>query len=850
MQNPGGTTTAASPVPDREDSARFIAGTILASRYRIVTMVGRGGMGEVYQADDLKLCQPVAIKFLPSQFGLDSCALARFHREARIARQVSHPHVCRVYDVGEVDGLHFLTMEFIDGEDLASLLRRIDRLATDKAVEIARQVCAGLAAAHDAGVVHRDLKPANLMIDSRGRARLTDFGIAALAREVSGVDGLSGTPGYLAPEVLRGERSTTRSDIYALGLVLHEIFTGRRPIDPVAGALSPELDPAVERVIRSCLESEPGRRPSSPIVVAAALPGGDPLYAALAAGETPSPEMVAAARTQDTVRASIGVALVLLVMATVIGGAWLRTHVNIAGRVNFEHSPEVLAHKAREVLAGLGHTARADHTAYGFIYNDPFITFNASNGTAATQRRRLESGRQTALLFWYRESPAPMGVVVRHARGRPPRVEPVTADNPPIDTPGMILLVLDLAGRLVHFRIVEPQFGPLQHDATPVDAERIFAAAGLDPRDFAAVHPTWTPPVATDTRAAWLGSSRDDPILPVRLEVGTLRGALTAVETIGPWHSPTDVVIDQSRSPRAGAALNVLLIGLILAAATIGWANVRSGRGDRRGAWHLARLLFGLRLSAWSLNTDHVWGTGGLTLLQLGLSEAVFDAVVAYVMYVALEPFIRRRWPQVLVGWSRVFAGRLRDPLLGYETLVGLALAVGVSSVNLAVLYWYSGSTTTIDLNALQSIRRVAAFLAAQLSDALFTAVTIGFLVALLREALRREWLVTGAVVLIFGLLGTNFETFTSVWWTGFVLAAAVGFAAILALVRFGLVALTAFLFVWTFLQQAPALLQPSAWYSSVSLFVLLTIAAMSIWALFLAIAKPTGAMSFPGRAS
>jgi hypothetical protein len=228
-----------------------------------------------------------------------------------------------------------------------------------------------------------------------------------------------------------------------------------------------------------------------------------------------------------------------------------------------------------------------------------------------------------------------------------------------------------------------------------------------------------------------------------------------------------------------------------------------------------------------------------LTLLQLALSEAAFDGVVAYVMYVALEPFIRRRWPQVLTGWSRVFAGPLRDPLVGYETLVGLALALGASALNLALLYWSAGSTTTTDLNALQGIRRVAAFLAVQLSDALFTALAIGFLAALLREGLRREWLVTGAIVVIFALLGSNFETFTGMWWMGPVMGATLGVAAILALVKFGLVSLTAFYFVWTFLQQGPALLQPSAWYSGVSLFVFCATLAMSFWALFIAIKKP-----------
>ena len=268
-------------------------------------------MGEVYRADDLKLAQAVALKFLPERLASDSSWIERFYAEVRHARQVSHPSVCRVYDVGEIEGRHYLSMEYVDGEDLASLLRRIGRLGQDKALEIARQLCAGLAAAHDKGVLHRDLKPANIMIDGRGRARITDFGLAVGADEKHAEGEVSGTPAYMAPEQLAGRPATPQSDIYALGLVLYELFTGKKAFEattladwwlkhsqeppPAPSTAVREMDPVIERVILRCLEKEPRERPRSVLSVAAALPGGDPLAAALAAGETPSPEMVAAA---------------------------------------------------------------------------------------------------------------------------------------------------------------------------------------------------------------------------------------------------------------------------------------------------------------------------------------------------------------------------------------------------------------------------------------------------------------------------------------------------------------------------------------------------------------------------
>src|SRR5262245_54750246 len=249
---------------DSIDAGGFTPGTVLGERYRIIGLLGRGGMGEVYRADDLKLGQPVALKFLPRRLSDDSARRERFYAEVRLARQVSHPNVCRVYDVGDIDGQHYLSMEYVDGEDLASLLKRIGRLPSDKALDIARELCAGLAAAHDKAVLHRDLKPANVMVDGRGRARITDFGLAVAADEGGGAE-VSGTPAYMAPEQLAGKGASVRSDIYSLGLVLYELYTGRKAFEGASfeelkrkhsqetpaspSTVTPRLDPVVDRVI-------------------------------------------------------------------------------------------------------------------------------------------------------------------------------------------------------------------------------------------------------------------------------------------------------------------------------------------------------------------------------------------------------------------------------------------------------------------------------------------------------------------------------------------------------------------------------------------------------------------------
>jgi len=303
-------TVARMKVSSTPDEGRFPPGTLLGQRYRISNRLGKGGMGEVYKAADLLLGQTVALKFLPESLLADEGMLQRFRSEVRLARQVSHPNVCRVFDLGEADGQPFLSMEFIDGEDLASLLRRIGHLPHSKSLEIARKLCAGLAAAHEKGVVHRDFKPANVMIDGRGQVLITDFGLAVAAGDKPVADPRSGTPAYMSPEQVAGAEVTARSDLYALGLVLYEMFVGRYAYESGSHKAPPmkEVDPAVAAVILRCLNGDPRARPATALAVAASLPGGDPVAAALAAGETPTPKMVAASGSTEAMNPRVALA--------------------------------------------------------------------------------------------------------------------------------------------------------------------------------------------------------------------------------------------------------------------------------------------------------------------------------------------------------------------------------------------------------------------------------------------------------------------------------------------------------------------------------------------------------------
>lgn len=260
--------------------ATFAPGEVFADRYRMITQIGRGEVGTVWRADDLVLETPVALKVIQSA-GPE--ARVRILNEVRLARQITHPGVCRVFDVGETESGIFFSMELVRGEDLVSLLRRVGRLPSEKVADIGRQLCAGLAAAHAQGVLHRDLKPANILIDNDGRIRITDFGVTIPTTE-AGHRARTGTPGYMAPEQrTSGTRLSDRTDVYALGLVLYELLVGRHPfagsstesLPSRPSTLVPNVNTQLERVVMQALSPNPADRPASALEMGTSLPAID-----------------------------------------------------------------------------------------------------------------------------------------------------------------------------------------------------------------------------------------------------------------------------------------------------------------------------------------------------------------------------------------------------------------------------------------------------------------------------------------------------------------------------------------------------------------------------------------------
>src|SRR5712691_10460012 len=852
-----GPTLVRTPAP-----SRFAPGSIVAGRYRLVALLGRGGMGEVYRADDLTLDQPVALKFLPEGVAADRARLEQFHNELRVARQVSHKNVCRLYDLGEADGRRFLTMECVDGEDLASLLRRIGRFPQERALEIARQLCAGVAAAHDRGVIHRDLKPANVMLDAEGNIRITDFGIAVVA--TAGTDSrtgedtrlpiIAGTPQYMAPEQLAGKPASTKTDIYALGLLLFEIFTGRRAYEAktlgelkqlhdtgtvtTPSALVRDLDPAIERVILRCLAKDPDQRPASALAVAAALPGGDPLAAALAAGETPSPDMLAAAGETDAISVGRGVAAVAFVVLAAAAIAALSPRVSIAGRVPLDKPPAVLADCAQQIRASLGYTDPVADSAFDFTIAQDYLRWVSETDRRPQRWDALRSGSPPTMLFWYRTSPRLLAPERTHGE--------VTTGDPPLTVSGMTLLILDTLGRLQEFHAVPPQFPRDTAPAAPPRWEALFEAAGLPLSTFTAVTPQWTPRDFADVRAAWEGPLPDRPEHQVRIEAAAYRGRPVSLLIIGPWSRPTRMQAltrSSAQTVLIGVA-TLVLVALVIVAILFARHNVRARRADVRGAWRRALYVMLGDAAVWVLAAHHVPDVSQLVNTFSGyFGSTLMAAALLWVIYVALEPYVRRFWPDGILGWTRLMAGYMRDPRAGRDVLIGCVFSPILPLLEIAyeVLPPLLGRPPAIPrfqdgVNALTGTSELAGKVFDHMVGGVFTAMFMVLGFVLLRLIFRRTsvaiaaWLLVGALFQASPALSSG----TSVWIAAAYQACVIAVVTVIV-VRYGLLVTAVAFAVGNFLEDIPLTLSLSQWTATTSNVTLAIVLAVTFFGFYAA---------------
>jgi serine/threonine-protein kinase len=833
---------AETPPPSSQPTvSRFAPGTVLDSRYRIVALLGKGGMGEVYRADDLKLGNTVALKFLPPALERDIGLLDRFHAEVRNARQIAHPNVCRVYDIGEIDGRHFFTMEYIDGEDLASLLRRIGRLPHDKAVELGHQLCAGLAAAHDNGLLHRDLKPANIMIDGRGRARITDFGLALRADEAGSVKEFAGTPAYMAPEQLSGGSASVRSDIYALGLILYEMFTGKRPFEgesradwtrlhlehtPRIPSTVIDVSPAVERAILRCLSKDPAMRPASALQVSAALPGGDPLAAAMAAGETPSPEMVAAAGRESGITVKHASALllgVLLLLGLLIP---LAKRSMLLGVAPMTKSPDVLTDRAQTIAQHLGYTGPAVDVAIRTDASSLYLDYRSVNDSAPAWLHELAGASPGPYRFTYRQSPTSMS----------PRnlIGIVTADDPPMDTPGMLLVITDNDGKLIQFRAAPPQFDDAQKEVAAPDWGALFREAGLDIANFAPATPVVVPPMAFDARQAWSGKYGK---YPVTVEAAAFQGKPVFFDFTFPW-SPRRGEKGAGGRRQTGdlaSAIVAILFLFLLPAVAIVMArrNMRSGRGDTLGASRVAGFALAVYATRQLLTLHYSSGAGMVNTMISTVGISLFLAGATWASYMAVEPLVRRQSPHLAISWARLISGRFTDALVGRDILIGVGAGMIICMIDRiprALAWWTHVQGIRPESPLSESVSGTSAFIGQFFNgawNALFTALIFLFIVTLARAIFKWRWAGALALFLVLAFLDGIQMTNPVLQITSVILGNAV---VALLMVRVGPVAVAAAMASQMLVSNGPFAINLSTWYAGRSVLTIGVIVGLALF--------------------
>jgi hypothetical protein len=793
-------------------------GQLFASRYAIVTPVGHGGMGSVYRADDLRLHQTVALKLLRPPCGGAGDA-ERLAHEVRLAREVSHPNVCRVYDIGSDGGIDYLTMEFVDGETLASRMRRPGGVTAAEAVDIARQICAGLAAAHERGVLHRDIKPSNVMIDASGRVRILDFGLAVTAD--AAVDGgRAGTPAYMAPEQVHGGAPSARSDIYALGLVLYELFTGDRLYQAFSlaeradagAALLPatslrDVDVAMQAVIRWCLEIDPANRAASAVDVVAMLRGGDARKPSASRRDIPSPELILAGEQRGALTAAqslVFAAVALLGLALV--APFVDHLTRISGAV--PKPPWELASRAAAILTLGGAPDPAQ--------NDGEFWFEPDRSEAP----RAMGPR--AIRFVYRQDSGGL---------RPTNLfRVVTISDPPPAEPGMSMVILDASGRLRTFETVSFR-RDTESGTRPVDWASWFALAGLNPLDYFATEPGPSVRAPHDRQLAWRrrDPSTSGPIVRAALVDGRL--AYFAVGEDAPIGDEVTGLWSTRRTVAAEAFFSALILICFVGAGFIGVRNLKHGRGHVEAANRMATFVAACGITAGLLRAHHGPSIETPSFVLSYVGWCLMWAAFCWVAYVALEPSIRHQAPQTLAAWTRLVSARFGDPVVGREVLVGTL--GGLVVIALAALRYRlapirpAGFVLYPALESLRSWQRFAFVHLFGLADAVQYAVAGALLIALVRPVVRILAVSAFVVALLTLPVSIGGLPISAV---DALLAVAIMLMYATVFMRAGLLALTTTFTVERLLSRAPITLHASVWYFPASAVTLSLVAVLAIY--------------------
>jgi serine/threonine-protein kinase len=644
-----------------------------------------------------------------------------------------------------------------------------------------------------------------------------------------------------------------RSDIYALGLVLYEVFTGKRAFAEAPalvrarGEHTPsrpssvvkDLDLIVEKVILRCLETDPASRPPTALAVAAALPGGDPLAAALAAGETPSPQLVAASGDKAGLRprtAVVCLAGVLLGLAVV---ASLSIHYSALEKMGLEQTPEVLTQKSREIVARLGYAGRPADSAFSLRFDGDFQDYVEKNDKPPHWEAVL-AARPSLLQYWYRQSPDTLLANEFKDNLLTPGI--VTQDDPPTVLSGMINLQLDPQGRLTYFQAIPPQKldekkDPARAQATPApfDWNILFNAASLDPSQLQAAEPTWTSLAASDARMAWTGTW-PGTTRPLRVEAAAFQGKPVFFSLIGNWTKADRSTSSEKKSlgQRVSSIFGLVLVcSLLVGSAFLARRNYRRGRGDREGALRLALVMFVLEIGLFWCRS-HFSSLGNILFLSVvAASTALFIAGVTWMLYMAIEPWVRRHWPQTIISWSRLLSGQGRDPVVGRDILFGVLLGVTwtlVFQIRSIPMMHMGSAPFLFSTEALMGGREALGAWLRQWPGSIQTTLIFFFVLFGLKVLLRKEWIAAIVFIAIFALPRALNSTYVTVELPAQILVYAI---AVLLVLRFGFVSLACAIFTVDLMANAPFSSDFSAWYMMTSILALLSVLALAGWGFY-----------------
>ena len=645
----------------------------------------------------------------------------------------------------------------------------------------------------------------------------------------------------MAPEQIAGHALSKQTDIYALGLVLYELFTGKQafesntledserrkhspPTSPAAHLSG--LNPAIERAILRCLDPDPTGRPPSASELGASILGTDPLAKAMAAGETPSPELVAQAGGSGVLSLAVASLCLAAILVGLTGVWYLLSQDTMLRWIPLTMSTSELRVAARTTLATIGVRSQPVRNSLGLRLGRRLRHLRrAERSVADALGPHRHDGAVTGVVL-YRESPVPL--VPFNSFGL------ITAANPPMTRPGMTLVRTGPTGHLSSFEAVPPaKSGDTQPPSAEPEWGAFFTLANLNLSEFQAVTPMFTPPHASDARRAWLKGD-------LRVEAAAFAGRPVWFDVIPPWRT------DRARDPVAPtpgqvawtAVTAFTRLGLLVVAGLVTRRHIRMGRSDFRGAWRFTLVYFVFRAGRSIVRTStSISALGAVWANHLGVQ--LVDCAQVLLFYLAIEPYVRKLWPDTLISWNRVLDGQFRDPMVGRHLLFGALFGLGVSLVFLSpgvIGSWVGSSPPPLPvygLTALGGVRPAVGAVFDMVLQAFVLPVVFLLLLLMFRVVLRRQWLanlafltlnavlaVTGAPVLISDLP---------------VVAVIVAGLSVVVVTRFGIFAsVVGILFSqWGYL---PITMDPASRYFPWSVVTMLAFAVVAIYGFFISL--------------